>query len=72
MIGADAVGMSTVPEAIVAKHMGMKVAGLSMLANSAAEPSGKPIEHADVVSTATEMNADLLTLLQRFFDTYEA
>src|SRR5262249_9248079 len=71
MIGADAVGMSTVPEAIVAKHMGIRVAGLSMLANAGAEPSGKPIDHSDVLSTANEMNADLLTLLQRFFDTYE-
>jgi purine nucleoside phosphorylase len=52
--------------------MGMKVAGLSMLANEAAEPSGKPIDHVDVLSTANEMNADVLTLLQRFFDTYEA
>src|SRR5215472_10949053 len=71
-IGADAVGMSTVPEAIVARHMGMKVAGLSMLANVAAGLSGKPIDHSEVLDTATEMNADLLTLLQRFFDTYEA
>ena len=71
MIGADAVGMSTVPEAIVAKHMGMKVAGLSMLANVAAGISGKPIDHAEVLDTATEMNADLGMLLQRFFDTYE-
>ncbi len=71
MIGADAVGMSTVPEAIVAKHMGMKVAGLSMLANEAAAVSGKPIDHAEVLNTATETNADLGMLLQRFFDTYE-
>jgi purine-nucleoside phosphorylase len=71
-IGADAVGMSTVPEAIVGRHMGMKIAGLSMLANEAAEPSGKPIDHTDVLHTANELNADVLTLLQRFFDTYEA
>jgi purine-nucleoside phosphorylase len=70
-IGADAVGMSTVPEAIVARHMGLKVAGLSMLANVAAGISGKPINHDEVLDTATRMNADLGMLLQRFFETYE-
>ena len=70
-IGADAVGMSTVPEAIVARHMGMKVAGLSMLANVAAGITGKAINHDEVLDTATQMNADLGMLLQRFFDTYE-
>jgi purine-nucleoside phosphorylase len=69
-IGADAVGMSTVPEAIVAKHMGMKVAGLSMLANVAAGISGKVINHDEVLAAATQMNADLAMLLQRFFETY--
>lgn len=71
-IGADAVGMSTVPEAIVAKHMGMKIAGLSMLANVAAGISGKPIDHSDVLETATQMSANIGMLLQRFFDTYAA
>ena len=71
-IGADAVGMSTVPEAIVATHMGMKVAGLSMLANLAAGISGKPISHSDVLGSAAEMNAEVGMLLQRFFDTYES
>jgi purine-nucleoside phosphorylase len=69
-IGADAVGMSTVPEAIVGKHMGMRVAGLSMLANVAAGLSGKPIDHSEVLDTATQMNADVGMLLQRVFDTY--
>src|SRR5215471_5932575 len=71
-IGADAVGMSTVPEAIVAKHMGMKVAGLSCITNMAAGISGKPISHSDVLVSAAEMNAEVGMLLQRFFDTYES
>lgn len=70
-IGADAVGMSTVPEAIVAKHMGMKIAGLSMLANVAAGTTSKPIDHSEVLETATQMNTDIGMLLQQFFDTYE-
>jgi purine-nucleoside phosphorylase len=71
-IGADAVGMSTVPEAIVARHMGMRVGGLSMLANVAAGISGKSINHQEVLDTATQLNADLGMLLQRFFEMYEA
>jgi purine-nucleoside phosphorylase len=71
-IGADAVGMSTVPEAITARHMGVKVAGISMLANLASDISIKPLNHSDVLETAAQMNADLGMLLQRFFDTYES
>jgi len=71
-IGADAVGMSTVPEAIIARHMGLKVGGVSMLANLAAGISGKPISHAEVLETAAQMNADVGMLLQRFFETYES
>src|SRR5215475_11298128 len=71
-IGADAVGMSTVPEAIVAKHMGVRVAAMSMLANVAADISSKPINHSEVLETAREMNADVGMLLQKFFDTYES
>ena len=70
-IGADAVGMSTVPEAIVARHMGMRVGGVSMLANVAAGIAGKPINHEEVLEMATQMNADLGMLLQRFLETYE-
>jgi purine-nucleoside phosphorylase len=67
-IGADAVGMSTVPEAIVARHMGLKVAGISMLANAAGGMSGKPVDHKEVLETASHMNADVGMLLQRFFE----
>jgi purine-nucleoside phosphorylase len=69
-IGADAVGMSTVPEAIVARHMGLRVAGISMLANVAGGTPGKPVDHQDVLNTASHMNADVGMLLQRFFENY--
>jgi len=71
IMGADCVGMSTVPEAIVGRHMGMRIAGISMLANSAAGVSGKPINHEEVLEAAHQLNADLAMLLQRFFETYD-
>jgi purine-nucleoside phosphorylase len=69
-IGADAVGMSTVPEAIAARHMGLKVAGISMLANLAAGISGAPILHEEVLTMTAQMNADVGMLLHRFFEIY--
>ena len=67
-IGADAVGMSTVPEAIIARHMGLRVAGISMLTNAAAGTAGQPIVHDEVLAMATSLNADLGMLLLRFFE----
>ena len=69
-IGADAVGMSTVPEAIVARHMGLKVAGISLLTNMAAGTSDQRISHDDVLNKTARMNADVGMLLLRFFETY--
>jgi len=69
-IGADAVGMSSVPEAIIARHMGLKVAGISMLSNLATGMSGQAINHDDVLEMTARMNADVGMLLHRFFETY--
>jgi len=69
-IGADAVGMSTVPEAIVARHMGLKVAGISLLTNKGAETSGRHIDHNEVLNKTAQMNADVGMLLLRFFETH--
>lgn len=51
-LGADAVGMSTVPEAIVARQCGLRVAGLSCITNRAAGRSDRPITHAEVLTVA--------------------
>ena len=61
-IGVDAVGMSTVPEAIVARHMGLDVLGLSCISNMAAGVSTQPLDHADVVATARRVR-DVFSLL---------
>lgn len=50
VLGADAVGMSTVPEAIVARHMGVKVLGISCISNMAAGMLPEPLSHDDVVA----------------------
>ena len=54
-LGADAVGMSTVPEAIVAGHCGMKVIGISCITNMAAGILDKPLSHEEVCETAQKV-----------------
>ena len=63
--GADAVGMSTVPEAIVARHMGMKVLGLSCITNMAAGISDAPINHEEVIETGQRVRQTFTQLLRR-------
>jgi purine-nucleoside phosphorylase len=63
--GADAVGMSTVPEAIVARQMGLKVLGISCITNMAAGISEQPINHEEVMETGQRVRETFTNLLRR-------
>lgn len=63
-IGADLVGMSTVPEVIVANHMGMKVLGISVVTNLAAGISGEKLSHKEVLETGEQVRGTLVELLK--------
>ena len=62
--GADAIGMSTVPEAIVARHMGMRVLGISCITNMAAGISDSPINHEEVMEIGNRVRATFTQLLR--------
>lgn len=66
LLGADAVGMSTVPEVIVARALGMRVAGVSCITNAAAGVTGAALSHEEVLETTRQVSAAFESLVTEF------
>lgn len=70
-MGADAVGMSTVPEVIVANHSKMKVLGISCISNMGSGILDEPLTHEDVIETTEKVKANFLRLIKKVIRTYK-
>ncbi len=68
MLGGDAVGMSTAPEALVAAHMGMKVTGISCITNMAAGIQKTALNHKEVVETANRVQSTFIKLVNEIVE----
>lgn len=64
ILGADAIGMSTVPEAVVAIHSGLKVLGISCLTNMACGILDEPLSHEDVIEVAAKSRSTFIRLIK--------
>jgi purine-nucleoside phosphorylase len=63
-LGADLAGMSTIPEVIAARHMGIKVLGISCVTNMAAGVLDQPINHEEVLETGERVKTQFVALLR--------